>query len=186
MAKPARQWLWDEETEDAARELVAEGLSYRQIARILTSRFKRPFTRNAVLGKAHRGNWSLPNAPLAAKGPKLPRIKIAREVRRKAPQVAPATPEGAQIVAFPGTDHPYRQSSRGLEIPPAHLCHWIYGEVPKGDAVYCARPVDPALAALERPYCAEHWRAMTDPSGRRPFHKRRAGAHMDELIGEFR
>ena len=65
---------WSDELTTAFMSLVSEGLSSTNIAKALTKRFGREFTRSQVLGKARRSKVTLAmpaHRPSKAKTPKL-------------------------------------------------------------------------------------------------------------------
>lgn len=180
---------WTDEIEEQMKLLVGDGLSASAIARIINQRFGTKFTRSAVLGKIHRKKWEMtsPGSRAADGHMRQKRVAGPRVARAAAPHPPRETvdvPDGRALK--PDPDHPYRQSATGLPIPPSHLCHWIFGDVLAGTAVYCARNIAPAAAALGRPYCAGHWRVMHDQTGRRGPYKPRPGMHLKELNGDFR
>lgn len=107
------------------------GLSAARIAERLG------FSRNAVLGKAHRLGLCKPRAPRAARPPRRPRpMRQARPARRASPPPPPLD-EVPPLVPR-------------LEALAARACHWPIGDPQAEGFGFCGR-------GASRTYCDLHW-----------------------------
>lgn len=197
---------WDAETEAAAVAALKEGCTALEVAQRLNRAFGTRFSRNSIVGKAHRMGWELNSKGGGHQRVSVGKVRAARVAKKvaaltdkplaidkKARNVDPRTTrtieapevEASNVVPFPSADHPYRQIGHSIEIPPGHLCHYPFGDARKGNLVYCGAPVDPTAAALERPYCAKHFVAMRNRSASAQSFKARTNAVMARMKGEF-
>lgn len=161
--------VWTEELDAAAQKWLAQGLSSARVAQILSREFDTDITRNALIGRAKRCGWTLarpkPARPSFSYGRAAAVDSVAAiDKRQRSTKVKAPLKDVVPLDADPPPgDHPYRQTAAGVEIPPANLCHWPYGDVSTGTLVYCAAPVMRDAEELARPYCAGHWARMVSP-----------------------
>lgn len=125
---------WTDDDVEALKRLWGAGLSASKIAAALDGKF----SRNAIIGKAHRMGLPRREAKRAYPKPK-PKPKKPRPTRRK-------------IYTAPPSDEPVPLGPV-REIVGDRQCHWIHGE-PSGDFRYCGHPVG------ETAYCPYHQRKM--------------------------
>lgn len=142
---------WTDEIVVRFKELASQRFSATEISQKLNAEFKTNFTRNAVLGKAHRAK---------------PKIKIHSEVkqskkRRRKPSL-PLTKKVSekifnQLVPPPIDDEPIvitlATESGGIDIMALkeHSCRWIISGESKKPVRYCGRN-----KMKHSSYCEEH------------------------------
>lgn len=144
---------WMPGHDEMLRKLVADGVGGTQIATEINREFLTAYSRNAVIGRAHRlglGN-TRPTRP-ATTGPKPPRR--TKSGTRKSP--LPIRTHGIKPLApsrIPVPDNLRAADVVPRLIPLAELergdCRWPYGN---GPFHFCGHP------ASEGPYCWSHFR----------------------------
>lgn len=165
---------WTDDKVELLKKGVAEGLSFGQIAQ----RMGGEFTRNAVLGKAHR--LGLAGAATKARQGGAGRPKRVRKSRAKASPALRFSPMGnlAFQRLFQGEAPP--QSTDELVIPLAerktiatlerHDCRWPIGDPQAKDFHFCGKTKIPGLS-----YCEFHARrAFVFPEDQRAARRARA------------
>ena len=156
---------WDEGTIGRLRDLWAQGYSAGEIGR------RMGFSKNAIVGKAHRLNLPgrpspivpsgtpRPRKPSRARGPTLPALKSAGRpalVQRAAPLAVPAAPHCVAPPAPAEVAVAFLRARAALAkaVPrPAapRACCWPIGEPRAPSFRFCD-----AESERGRPYCAEH------------------------------
>lgn len=131
--------VWTVQQEQSLVNMLANGLSFAQIAVALNEKYHTTFSRNAACGKAFR---------LKVNAPK--KARVARKPRERKPSSAP-TPRRVVL-------HAEEIQLRCVEIEPRHLtlvdlepgdCRYPFGE---GPFTFCGHP-----AAAGRSYCVAHF-----------------------------
>lgn len=141
---------WTETVEIRLSELWAEGLSAAKCAAALNEQFNLRFTRNAIIGKAHRENFPLRGRPIAKpKPPRKPRVYAFKPPR---PVIAPPEVIDQQI--------PIEQRTTLLQLD-ALRCHWPVGDPQDSNFFFCG-----GIAHENSPYCLAHSIRAYDPNGR--------------------
>lgn len=148
-------WVVDG-AEDRLRQLHANGQSSAQIARILTSEYRREVSRNAVIGRLTRMrlNFGRPSRPervrLTPDQRSMQNRLNASSYRPKLKVVkAPPEPKASPCVepiseAFPATAVPLTKLG-------AHMCKWPLGPLLAPPEFFCG-----AQREDDGPYCGAH------------------------------
>ncbi len=135
-----RAFVWKEAETARLIELWATKIPGAQIARLMTEEFGRAFTKNAIIGRAHR--LDQPSHKASPRKERTPRrrVKAFKPAKPFAFSWAPPPP--------PAEDHAWQLFSE-LQGP---ACHFIQGE-PRGfETLMCGLPV--AMGS----YCGyHHW-----------------------------
>ena len=134
--------VWTDEQAASLMNMLANGLSYAQIAAELNAKFNTNFSRNAACGKGFRLGL---NAPQKAKVARKPRKRREpREISNHTPRVTKPRIEEIQL--------------RCAAIEPRHLtlcqlepndCRYPFGE---GPFTFCGHPVKGGSS-----YCQSHF-----------------------------
>lgn len=145
---------WTDDRVALLKKLWGEGRTAAEIAKILGA----GFTRNAVIGKAHRLKLSSRVSPVPAiVRPKV--VEVANQSRRTAPVVV------ANTVAAAPRVKPLTRSMASAPIPPVvtkgikmidlkeRMCRWPLGDPKDADFKFCGCN---NVAGL--PYCEAHAR----------------------------
>ena len=141
---------WTNDLIAEARRLWEEGYS----ARLIADRLGEGFTKNAVIGKAHRQKWGQRRTAYQRPNPLNERIKAGKIAKAKArthaapkpPPPPPAPPPPPKPRLPPGT---YTL----LDLRP-HECKWPVNSPPKGGGFSVLRRADirrPSLLRASRP-----------------------------------
>ncbi|MFA9204891.1 MAG: GcrA family cell cycle regulator [Bacteroidia bacterium] len=166
---------WSEQVVDELRRLWDEGLSMLAIAKVMNhGNPEGPFTKSAIVGKAHRLNLPARPSPICCGGidnpyrdpitkqmirpvftKSIPSVRGARLPSLAAPVVAavaaakPRPAVRATPAAEPAQPAPV---PRAVPVSPRHSCQWIFGDDTHRHRVrFCT-----AGAVPDKPYCAEH------------------------------
>lgn len=138
--------VWADEHSEALVTMLANGMSFAEIAAALNDRFKTNYTRNAACGKGFRLKVRAPakiRAPRKPRNRKLGRAPAVKSINK------------AEEIRL-----------RCVEIEPRHLtleqlahndCRYPFGE--EAPYTFCGRHV-----VKDRPYCLEHQKLVTTPS----------------------
>jgi hypothetical protein len=156
--------LWDRPgVLERAKALWLEGVTTRNMAKILTQEFRTFIGRNAVIGKAHRAGWHLERprprikVPPPADTPTVPQSRPPSAPRRAlAPSSTPRTKRP------PVNGHAPREGMSLLDLPLSlTACRWPLGDGPA--ELFCGI----AKAADNLPYCPKH-QAIAETKSRPP------------------
>lgn len=132
--------IWTPEHNTALASLIGEGFSMAQSARSLNELFGTTYTRNAIIGKAHRLGLSKPK-----------KIKKKKYAAKQEPRHRPGRykPVGAPVFT------PIADTMECSEVVPLNLsspeptgCQYAYGD---GPFLFCGRPRDGKSS-----YCPAH------------------------------
>jgi hypothetical protein len=153
--------FWPDADVEKLKELVAEGYSGGQIARML-SRIRRVYTRCAVLGKVDRMGLEMARKSSSEGIPRVtycrgPRLRTQAAVVAPVAVTLPATVEQPETVARAATppDSGLRHFSPGealIALKPSD-CRWPIGTVGDPDFHFCGQQ-----QAWQSPYCETHSR----------------------------
>jgi GcrA cell cycle regulator len=165
---------WTEEMVSLLKENASQGLSASEIAAILKNQFHLPFTRNAVIGKAHRikvkvGRHKLIVTKPAPKPVPKPAPKVETVVEAKAPK-KPVN-KIKFIVPKSTVMHEFKNpKALGIELLflKEGQCRYPLGDVQKNNLRFCAAPVD---YGRSQSYCADCYSIVYCAPN---FHKKRA------------
>jgi GcrA cell cycle regulator len=153
---------WAPEHSDALRKLIAERLSFSEIAAAINKQFKTSYSRNATLGRARRMGLAGPARPEEPSGVSswLNRLGERRPAKLKPPGLRRAMPS-----AFEGTEAP---KLRCVGIEPRRLsliqlehgdCRYPYGGDEEGEVItFCGHPRRPGSS-----YCTPHFHLSRGP-----------------------
>lgn len=138
--------MWTEATAEFVRAEWKNGYSASAISKMLYAEFGVYKSRNAVIGKIHRGGMHRTHAPRAPRPPVRKVPKIARATDR-APRPEPLKPLDPTLK---------------LDRLEPHQCRWIIGDMREGGA-YCGRDrFDDSTG-----FCADHCKLAYTPSTHR-------------------
>jgi GcrA cell cycle regulator len=145
---------WADDHTNLLKILWAQGLSASQIAQRLGT----GFTRNAVIGKAHRlglqrRSASTPRKPASALALPKPQPKPRRVVVQLPPRPARTAPPPPALKRDPEISH----GNVTLATAAPCSCKWPVGERTGADMLICGAP-----AEKDRPYCTNHRAASRD------------------------
>lgn len=126
---------WTDERVTLLKKLWGEGRTAAEIARSLGG----GFTRNAVIGKAHRLKLSSRISPVSS----APKVKPANTQRVHAPKVKTAPPLPVKIDV---------KRIKFIDLK-ERMCRWPLGDPQEPDFAFCGCAAVPGL-----PYCADHTR----------------------------
>lgn len=154
--------VWTPEREDLLKKLWLQGLSASQIARTMDC-----FTRNAIIGKAHRLN--LPKrSPATRSSPKPRRLRAKPSLARigSMTMASPRPPvhyREAALRGEPALDcEPLPLENGGFSLPQSHVtlmelkhntCKWPIGDPGDPEFHFCSRGADSGKS-----YCEFHHR----------------------------
>ena len=160
---------WDTDAIARLRVLWAEGHSTAEIGR------RMGFTKNAIIGKAHRLALPARASPIRVRG--TGRASGPRTVRAKQPTLAPLC--SAAIAVAPAVaikpPAPAPATVRAASSPNGQPCCWPLGEPGKPGFQFCEAGTVPG-----KPYCPEHAEvAYVRPSTAR---NRVDGANLDRSL----
>lgn len=149
-------WTSEERVAFLKADFVA-GLSCGQIAKRLTSTFKTPCTRNAVIGKLARLGLSDPSRVKSAKkvsvgrvkNPKPPLVVVSNRVADSQGGAAHIMNRVAAPLTTMGKDHGLTATAT-LTTLGAHACRWPIGDPRDADFGFCGRP------RTHHAYCEAH------------------------------
>lgn len=129
---------WTAQETECLKALWNEGHIGHEIALLMEEKFGRPYTRNAVIGKADR---------LALCHRRAPRANAGRPRKRPDPvlQLVKARPR-----ALSAAEVPAKQRKTFFQLRPCD-CRWPYGEVGTPGFFFCGL----ARESL-KPYCPAH------------------------------
>lgn len=127
---------WTDERVALLKKLWGEGRTAAEIARSLGG----GFTRNAVIGKAHRLKLSSRMSPVSVS---VPKAKPANTQRSHAPKVKVAAPPPVKIDV---------KRIKFVDLK-ERMCRWPLGDPQDADFSFCGCSAVPGL-----PYCADHAR----------------------------
>jgi GcrA cell cycle regulator len=163
--------VWPDKRVTMLMELYAAGESASKIANALNTAFGTAYSRNAVIGKAHRLGL-LPRR-------EAHRVKTIREGKPHEPRPARSgmsfvfgrlpwrPPQPSQLPPPPQAtgdgDYPYRC---GLHDLTNETCRWPVGNPGTPDFFFCGEPS--ANLAARFPYCGRHERLAWDRPRRHP------------------
>lgn len=147
----AKDFKWTDEATDRMRAMHAAGVSYNEMAKILSEEVGKAISRLAVQGRAYRIGLMRPLPKRPEKAPKT--IKPAfSKVQAKAPSDAPARPavsasERQKQIDAIATD------PKVIGDPGFSGCRWpLHRTADDGQILHCCNP----RSAL--PYCEDHAR----------------------------
>lgn len=126
---------WTDERVALLKKLWGEGRTAAEIARSLGG----GFTRNAVIGKAHRLKLSSRISPVSS----TPKVKAANTQRVHVPKVKAAPPPPVKIDV---------KRIKFVDLK-ERMCRWPLGDPQDADFAFCGCSAVPGL-----PYCADHAR----------------------------
>jgi GcrA cell cycle regulator len=145
LPKRVTQDKWDAGAHDLLVSLWTEGFSASVCARQINAKFGTSFTRNAVIGRAHRSMFPM---RATAKGEQHT-IRRARGSRSKAPKVVRVKkPEPVEVI---DTQIPFEQRKQLLTLG-RNECHWPVGDVGDGGFFFCGGKADDGCS-----YCPAHY-----------------------------
>lgn len=127
---------WTDERVALLKKLWGDGRTAAEIARALGS----GFTRNAVIGKAHRLKLSSRLSPISSS---MPKSKPANTQRHHVPRAKTPPPPPVKI------------DVKGIKLIDLkeRMCRWPLGDPQDPDFKFCGCNTVPGL-----PYCADHAR----------------------------
>ena len=138
---------WTDEITLRLKALFLTGNSGSETAEALNREFKTTFTRNAVIGRAHRlgitGTHKVMNRE--PKAPKPPKDRLVVVKRNVAPIAPIEPPPVCEPVGF-------------MDLEPHH-CRWTMGKGPDGLATFCG-----ARHKLGSSFCGFHHRIAWHPA----------------------
>jgi GcrA cell cycle regulator len=148
LPKRVTQDKWDAAAHDLLLSLWTEGFSASVCARQINEKFGTSFTRNAVIGRAHRSMF-----PMRAtiKGGQHT-IRRARGARSKAPKLAVEKRIPPPEVEIIDTQIPFGQRKTFLELDLARECHWPVGTPGTEGFFFCGGRTDDGCS-----YCTKHY-----------------------------
>lgn len=131
---------WTDERVALLKKLWGEGRTAAEIARTLGS----GFSRNAVIGKAHRLKLSSRLSPISSPAPKVKRPANTQKVTPVRPRAVRAAPPP-----------PVHINVKGIKLVDLkeRMCRWPLGDPKDPDFKFCGCTAVPGL-----PYCADHAR----------------------------
>ncbi|MXN66229.1 GcrA cell cycle regulator [Stappia sp. GBMRC 2046] len=164
--------VWTPEREDLLKKLWLQGLSASQIARTMDC-----FTRNAIIGKAHRLN--LPKrSPVARSGPKPRRLRakpsLARigSMAKASPRLPGQHREGplraerslgfGPVALERGSDLSLQETHSTLMELKHNTCKWPIGDPGDPDFHFCSQNAEGGKS-----YCEFHHRLAYRPLRKR-------------------
>ncbi len=167
---------WTDERVETLKKLWTEGLTARQIAEMMGG-----FTRNAIIGKAHRlGLSGRPKTVRVARPkPRKPRVSngrgrgggyvsIGATALKMDPDADPIARPQAAPLPVEDLVIPMAERKTILELTSA-TCHWPYNDPRDESFHFCGRDVED-----EKPYCAHHCRLAYQPLNERRRQRRAA------------
>src|SRR5882757_7069331 len=152
---------WAPEHSGALRELLAQHLSFAEIAAVINKKFNTAYSRNAVLGRARRmglaGNDRSGLPPcVQSRLNRLGEVYLVEPTSPKCPWPVPPFKETNPV------------ELRCVEIDPRHLslielergdCRYPYGGDEEGEAItFCGHPRRPGSS-----YCTPHFHLSRGP-----------------------
>jgi GcrA cell cycle regulator len=150
---------WTDERVALLKKLWSDGRTAAEIARVLGS----GFTRNAVIGKAHRLKLSSRMSPVSSSSPKVRPANTQRVVHARVKQ-APLPPVKINVKGIKMIDLKER------------MCRWPLGDPQDPSFNFCGCDTVPGI-----PYCVDHARMAFQVSKRsRLFNPDEAPAVDDE------
>ena len=167
---------WTEEQVALLTEMwKSKTSSASKIATALTEKFVRPFSRNSVIGKAHRMGLKGAGALASKHRGRKPRV-YAPKPKKPKPQIIIENPRmtSGELLAIV-TDMVDRKRSEEpvIAIPPsrrvtildlhAGVCRYPIGDPLEEDFTFCGAECD-----LTRPYCVEHHTLSYRPIVKKP------------------
>ena len=122
-------YIWPERVVNCMKELISDGLSSTEIAKILQAQFKIKMTRNMVIGKCHREGIQLGQQRKGSNLVVKAKLKEAQDIK-KAQIVAKSD---AVPVLMPVNIVRFTESQGG--------CTAVIGKDKRGEALVCAKPL---------------------------------------------
>ncbi len=137
-----KKYTWDEIQDNRLTELWAQGAAAVEIARTLAEEFSRPFSKNAIIGRANRLQVPPRKAAFLTGGEGHGEKKVRIRVRRRLSVMAPRTP-----LLPPSQDHAWQLFGElGYGT-----CRFIQGEPRALETLMCGLPQE------RDSYCQYHY-----------------------------
>jgi hypothetical protein len=155
---------WPSSHCEALKEFVTQGMSYRDAADALNTRFGTAYSRDAALGRARRMGLGGPDRSESQ--------PILAEQQLQRPRERPRTTDDFRPLEFfrrrPAFERVERVQLRCVEVAPRHLalielgrgdCRFPYGGDLDGEAItFCGRPRRKGSS-----YCTPHFHLAREP-----------------------
>lgn len=139
---------WPEDAEAAVVRLWSAGLPASQIARQINEECGTHYTRNAVIGKAHRMDLQARPSPIKiTTGTRSAQRRRTRQARENVLQLPNGLGDDEVGEVAPEHTIPMTKPRRGG-------CQWIDREPMRDDSCKCGKVVKEGITP---PYCAEHF-----------------------------
>jgi hypothetical protein len=154
---------WTEEQLKFLSDCADKRMSGSAIARTMTHKFKKEFTRNAVIGKAHRHKIPLyrtKSDPVVEKKITNAKRAIKELIERPKKIVKKPVIEKAEVIVVKGPfKNPLSKPTVLLDLVEGQ-CKYPEGDVRTNDLFFCGAPAD---SLRSRTYCAYCYPIMYQP-----------------------